>query len=273
VHFGDVWQGDAYSLSGFAHIRGDKGFVFLLNPTPVEQVAELTLALDGPAAGRFAVDEVFPTKQRLQGPAGEEYLKGGMLRATVPAKQVRILWVSPPSGSTDSKSVQSEDARAAQWRRYVGDWAITNRSPESATVSSKFECPASASPYLSNLTPEASWSKEPWAYEKAYLILLLKDETQELNNQWVPDKLPILRKGETQPESPLVLINGITKSIHPFKTGRNQQEGLTRCYFVELAGETLPGKSNQVEVTLPIRTGLVFSGAYIDLPDQMPAGE
>ena len=273
VHFGDVWQGDAYSLSGFAHIRGDKGFVFLLNPTPVEQIGELALALDGPTAGRFAVTEVFPTKQKLQGSADGEYSKGGTLRVTVPAKQVRILWIAPASGSTDPGNAQPEDAGVAQWRRYVGDWAITNRSPESATLSSKFECPASASPYLSNLTSEASWSKEPWAYDKAYLVLLMKDETQELNNQWVPDKLPILRQAETQPESPLVLINGIAKSIHPFKTGRNQQEGLTRCYFVELAGETLPGKSNQVEVTLPIRTGLVFSGAYIDLPDQMPAGE
>jgi hypothetical protein len=273
VHFGDVWQGDAYSLSGFAHIRGDKGFVFLLNPTPVEQVAELKLALDHSPATRFAVNEVFPTKQRLQGPAGGEYPSGGILRVTVPAKQVRILKMSPASEGSNANSPQPENAHAAQWRRYVGNWAINNRSPESATLSSQFEYPAEGSSYLANLTQEAAWSKEPWAYEKAYLIFLMKDETQELNNQWIPDTLPILRKGETQAESPRILINGIAKSMHPFKTGRNQLEGLTRCYFAELAGETLPGKPNQVEITLPIRTGLAFSGAYIDLPDQMPAGE
>ena len=31
-------------------------------------------------------------------------------------------------------------------------------------------------------------------------------------------------------------------------------------------------KPNDVEVVLPIRTGLAFSGAYIDPPDQMPDG-
>ena len=98
----------------------------------------------------------------------------------------------------------------------------------------------------------------------------MKDETEELNNQWIPDKLPILRSNATQPESLAVSVNGVPKAVHAFKTGRNQLEGLTRCYFVELAGETKAGQQNQVAIVLPIRTGLVFSGAYIDLPDQMP---
>jgi hypothetical protein len=68
-------------------------------------------------------------------------------------------------------------------------------------------------------------------------------------------------------------INGVHKTLRAFKTVRSQQEHLTRCYFVDLAGETKPGKKNEIQITLPIRTGLVFSGAYIDLPDQMPYGE
>ena len=155
----------------------------------------------------------------------------------------------------------------------MGDWTIAERSPESATLRSKFEFPGNRVQYLSSSVPESSWAKEPWAYDKAYLVFLMKDETEELNNQWLPDKLPILRSSTTQPEDISVYVNGVSKTVHAFKTGRNQLEGLTRCYFVELSGETQAGQQNQVWITLPIRTGLVFSGAYIDLPDQMPAGE
>jgi len=273
LHFADVWQGDADSLSGFSHIRGNQGYVFLLNPTPVEQIAELTLALEAPASQHFVVEEILPGKLTLQGPVDGEYLQGGKVRATVPAKQVRILRIAPASAGTSKMNLQPENARAAQWRRYAGEWTITQRTPESATLNSKFEFPANGGAYLSNSVSESAWAKDPWAYDKAYLVLLLKDETEDLHNNWIPDKLPILRNGATQPESPSVSVNGVSKEIHPFKTGRNQLDNVTRCYFVGLAGETLPGKSNQIEVTLPVRTGLVFSGAYVDLPDQMPSGE
>jgi hypothetical protein len=273
LHFADVWQGDADSLSGFAHIRNDRGFVFLLNPTPLEQVAELTLALESPASAHFSVDEVFPGRLTLQGPARGEYLQGGKLRATVPAKQVRILWISPALGNANNKNVQPENARTPQWRRYLGDWVVTRRSPDSATLNSTFEFPEHSQSYLSNSISESAWSKEPWAYDKAYLVFLLGDETEELSDHWITDKLQILRGDTTQPESLVVSVNGVSKTVHVFKTGRNQLEGSTRCYFVDLAGETRPGRQNQVEITLPIRTGLVFSGAYLDLPDQMPSGQ
>ena len=58
-----------------------------------------------------------------------------------------------------------------------------------------------------------------------------------------------------------------------FKTARAQSAGLTRCYFVALEGETKSSESNTVEISLPIQRGLVFSGAYLDLPDQAPLGE
>ena len=43
-----------------------------------------------------------------------------------------------------------------------------------------------------------------------------------------------------------------------------------RCYFLTLEGETIPGDKNAVEITVPIQRGLVLSGAYLDLPDQVP---
>jgi hypothetical protein len=102
-------------------------------------------------------------------------------------------------------------------------------------------------------------------------VFLLKDETHEQNNNWVPDRLEI-EAGAPAAGVPGVLVNGVAKTLHPFKTIRNQKPDLTRCYFVELTGEVKPGGPNDVQITLPVRTGLVFAGAYVDLPDQVPAG-
>ncbi|HEV2379835.1 MAG TPA: hypothetical protein VG206_08570 [Terriglobia bacterium] len=77
---------------------------------------------------------------------------------------------------------------------------------------------------------------------------------------------------------PAVKINGVQKTLYPFEitTGRaserNQANDLGRCFFVDFEGETKLGPSNTVEITLQIRNGLVFKGAYLDWPDQMPYG-
>jgi hypothetical protein len=122
---------------------------------------------------------------------------------------------------------------------------------------------------------------DPWAYDKAYLVLLLKDETIEQNNQWISDKL-LQEKAAPPPQelditpSPQALtaiVNGVAKTLYPFKTRRNQQRDKTRCYFASLGSETKSDSPNQVSITLPIERGLVFSGAYLDLPDQMPDGQ
>jgi hypothetical protein len=264
-------------LTGYSHIRGDRGFAFLINPGPVEQIAELTLALDGPSSARFIVDEVYPGGMTLRGPSEGVYPQGSKIRVTVPGKQLRILWIAPASTAGVRHNFEQEDARAAEARRYVSDWSVANSTPDTATLQASFEFPKSALEFLSNLTVESAWSKEPWAYDKAYLVFLLKDETVEQNNQWVPDHLlkemgtpPPGELSATLPESLSVMINGVPKILHPFKTRRNQPDGKTRCYFASLDSETKAGSSNQVILPLPIERGLVFSGAYVDLPDQMP---
>ncbi len=274
LHFADIEQGDAESLAGFAHIRGDRGFIFLLNPGVVEQVAELTLALDAPPSEKFIVQEVYPGGMTLQGPANGAYQQSGKLRVTVPGKQARILWIAPSSAISEKRNGTPEDARTPEARRYVGDWTILARTPEFTTLRARFEFPSSGQSYLSQAVPESQWAKEPWAYDKAYLVLLLKDETEPLVQNWVPDNLAVAGSLSSlaAPKPASVLINGVPKTLHPFKTSHNQQEGLTRCYFADLEEETKAGQSNEVELTLPIRTGLVFSGAYLDLPDQMPFG-
>jgi hypothetical protein len=266
--FDDILEGDADSLAGFAHIRGDRGYVFLLNPGPVEQIAELALALDAAPSTRFVVDEVYPGGMTLQGPFEGEYSQGGQLRVTVPAKQVRILWIAPASAS-GQHHFQPEDARLAEARRDLGEWSVVRSSPASATLRAQFEFHAHARPYLSTSVRESKWSADPWAYDKAYLVFGLKNEKGAQDDHWVPDSLQMQAGAEPM----AVQINGVTKTLHPFKTRRNQLEGLTRCYFVSLEGETMPGQPNEVLLTLPIRQGLAFSGAYLDLPDQMPLGE
>jgi hypothetical protein len=277
VHFADILQGDADSLTGYSHIRGDRGFVFLINPGAADQVGELTLALEAPKSTRFVVDEVYPGGMTLRGPADGAYPQGGKLRVTVPGKQVRILWIAPDSAAGGQHNFQPEDARVAESRRYLSNWSVLNSTADSVTLGASFDFPRNADAYLSNSTPESTWALDPWAYDKAYLVLLLKDETVEQNNQWVTDDLT--EKGTAPPgeldatpqPTPLVaMINGIPKVLHPFKTRRNQLRGKTRCYFMGLDSEAKSGSSNQVSITLPIERGLVFSGAYLDLPDQMP---
>ena len=67
-------------------------------------------------------------------------------------------------------------------------------------------------------------------------------------------------------------VNGVAKHVFTYKTVRRQDKGVTRCYVFDLEGETKPGEDNVVEISLPIERGLVLSGAYLDLPDQVPLG-
>jgi hypothetical protein len=260
-----VWGGwklsSDLSLAGYAHLRGDGGYIFLINPDVVEQIADLTLALEPSRTGRFVVQEIFPGGMALQGPRDGQYGEGDKLRVTVPAKQVRILRIAPASAAGNLTNFQPQDASVAQWRRYVGDWTVVEHSATSATLRANFEFPSEGKSYLSATVPESSWAREPWDSPKAYLVFLLKDETQQLDDDWVPDDLPLNAS-----------INGVAKTVIPFKTGRVQVKGKTRCYFIDLTTETKPGESNALEIKLPIQRGLVFSGAYLDLPDQMPLG-
>lgn len=256
----DDQRGGDQSLTGYAHIRKDRGYVFLINPDVVEHLAELTLSLEAPPSEKFFVEEVFPGGMTLNGPNAGTYPQGEKVTVTVPSKQVRILWIAP-SGFKRPGNVQPEDARAAQWRRYIGSWSVAKKTSVSATVLAEFMFPSAGHTYLSGLVAESVWAKEPWNHAKAYLVFLLKDEMRSVDNQWVADDLPITAR-----------INGVAKAICAFKTGRQQEKGQTRCYFTDLQGEIKPGEENEVEITLPTRRGLLFSGAYLDLPDQMPIG-
>jgi hypothetical protein len=276
-HAEDLLEGDAESLSGFAHIRGDRGYMFLMNPSPVEQIASLKLALDAAASAHFVVEEVFPGRINLQGPASGEYLQGGRLTVTVPGRQVRVLWIAPAAEGKTDRAFQPEDSRAAEARRYIVDWTVTAHGTDSAALHAHFAYPDAGRQYLeNNSVAEPAWGQDPWAYDKAYLVFVLKDEARPLNDNWVPDKLS---NSGTSADAPAVRINGVSKTMRPFKTvnvqlqGSNQPEGVARCFFVDLGGETHPGQSNEIELTLPIQQGVVFSGAYLDLPDQMPSGE
>jgi hypothetical protein len=264
----DSFQGNPETLCGMAHIRKDRGYVFLMNYSSLDQIAEFDLALDAPTNTRFVAQEVFPGGMTLQGPADGLYPQGGRLRVTVPGNQVRIVWLKPATSA--SGKVQREDARAGDYQRYLGQWTIDKQNTDAAVLKSQFSFPAGGSEYLSQSVPDANWQKEPWAYDKAYLVLQFKDESRDLNDHWVTDALYGLK---TKAGNAAVQINGVSKPVFAFNTARNQPPKVTRCYFVELSAETKAGASNEIEVTIPVIAGLTFGGAYLDLPDQMPLGE
>ncbi len=246
LRFSDIWQGDADSLAGFSHMRSDRGFVFLLNPSPVPHTAELTLALATDSA--LEVREIYPgTTLTATG-----LRNGQTFKTPVPGKQVRVLWIGP----AQSKDTVKPPADAGP--RYLGAWRIARHDDTQATIESSFDYPVGATSWLRNPAKEADWVASPWAFDKAYLVLILKNEWQELNNNFIPDDLRITAR-----------VNGVERRVFPFKTRRYQLEGVTRCYFLELPPETRPGL-NRVLLTLPISFGIAFHGAYLDLPDQMP---
>ena len=260
--FEDTERGGDQTLAGYAHIRKDHGNLFLINPDVVDQVADLELDLEAAPDQKFTVRQIYPRRFTLEGPASGTYTEQGRLRVTVRAKEVRILDIEPLSADEKLENVQPEDSGSEFGGRYLGRWKVEKESGDSATVESGFEFPDRQRECLTASAPESDWSKEPWDFPKAYLLLLLEDETKQLNNRWLPDDLSIT-----------VWVNGASKAVHTFKTGRRQEKGRTRCYFVALSDESRPGSGNKVEVTLPVRRGLTFSGAYLDLPDQVPYGD
>ncbi|MCC6124585.1 MAG: hypothetical protein IT426_06470, partial [Pirellulales bacterium] len=266
----DSFQGNPETLCGMAHLRKDRGYVFLMNYAPLDQIAEFDLALDAPANSRFAVHEVFPGGMALKGPAEGLYPQGGKLRITVPGYQVRVLWLEPATSAVGK--VEREDARATAYQRFLGQWSIAEKKAGAAVLKSQFTFPAGGGEYLSQSVPGSQWRKEPWAYNKAYLVLQFKDEGRDLNDHWIPDAL---YGPKTKAGAEAARINDVSKPVYAFNTSasRYQVPGMTRCYFVELSAETKVGATNEIELTVPVVAGLTFSGAYLDLPDQMPVGE
>ena len=114
----------------------------------------------------------------------------------MPGYQVRIVWLEPATSA--SGKVQREDARAGDYQRYLGQWTIDKQNTDVAVLKSQFAFPADGGEYLSQSVPEADWQKEPWAFDKAYLVLQFKDESRDLNDHWVSDALfsPKMKAGK-----------------------------------------------------------------------------
>lgn len=163
------------------------------------------------------------------------------------------MWIGPRRPDTGTLQVA-----VAEPPRSVGSWKVASHDEQFATLTSNFEFPVGGAKYLQSGTPTEDWAASPWAFDKAYLVLIFKNEGDELGNNFVPDNLVLSAQ-----------INGTNQKVYPFKTKRYQAEGLTRCYFLELPRQTRTGQ-NTVSLRVPIQTGIAFQGAYLDLPDQMP---
>ncbi len=283
VHHADQWRGDLGSLDGFAHIRSDRGFVFLINSDAVPETAELELKLDGADSAQFRVSDVYPGSADVKGPHHGNYVQGGKLTVTVPAKQIRILWIAPAASASEKATPPQEASDPQVPSRYVGKWTRVSSTPDTVTLKATFKYPEGRASDLSRSVADSVWSKEPWAYDKAYLVFQVQDETETSMANFVPNDLLNVSKTSTGGTSDFgqtggasaggVKVNGVYKTLHSFQVVpglRGGKEGFTRCFFVDLDGEVKPGEDNDVEIVLPIQRGLVFSGAYLDLPDQMP---
>ena len=259
--FNNFCHDPSEALDGFSHVRKDRGFVFLINASAAEQVGALTLDLDAPKETRFDAIELYPGRFGLAGPRDGSYANGDTLRVTVPARHIRLLWVGPSDGSHGELPLEREDHQAAALRRLITDWEVIHEDEKGITLSSQFHLPPESQTPVRALVRSALWEEEPWAYGKAYLVLLLRNNLGHVRNRWIQDNQEIGAR-----------INGVGKCVVPVRIPRHHKEGFCGAYFTDLAYEALPGEENTVEITLPkFKQGIVFAGAYVDLPDQMPA--
>jgi len=261
--FGNLLHNPSEALNGFSHIRKDRGFLFMINASTAEQIGTLALDLDAPAGTHFDVAELYPDRFRLVGPRDGSYANGDVLQVTVPARHIRVLWVGPADASPRHLPLRPEDHNAAAMRRLISEWEVIRENEDRITIGSEFHLPPESRAATRILVPDSLWETEPWAHDKAYLVLILKNNLGHVRNAWIQDNLTI---GMT--------VNGKGKTVVPFRTQRPRffPKGFCRCYFTDLSLEAHPGERNSVEITLPrFRQGIVFAGVYVDLPDQMPA--
>jgi len=260
--FNDLRHNPSEALEGFSHIRKDRGFLFLINASPAEQVAALTLDLHVSEGTRFEVADLYPGRFRLAGPREGSYANGDVLQVTVPARHIRALWVGPAGGAYGELPLKREDHDAAGMRRLITDWKVVREDKKGITLSSEFHLPRETLPATRALISHGLWEAEPWAYAKAYLVLILKNNLGHVRNVWIQDNLEIGMN-----------VNGKGKRVVPIRTCRpgHFPADLCRGYFTDLSLEARAGEQNSLEITLPrFKQGIVFGGVYVDLPDQMP---
>lgn len=96
-------------LHGSAHCIGDRGFVFLFNPSRGTRVAALPVNhwLGLAAGDRFAVNEIFPDEARRHGAWG----RGDTCRIAVPPGTAMVLEIAP-AGAGDVPAAPSPPADA-----------------------------------------------------------------------------------------------------------------------------------------------------------------
>ena len=256
----DVTNNMSEALEGFAHIKRNKGFIFLINPSPQKQIALLDLQLDAKEGERFIIREIYPGRFNLRGPENGYYQRGDEIKLSMPAKNIRILWIEPVGDLQKQVEFKDEDYGLESNERFIEKWDLASKDDESIVLKGKFYLSEKVERYLRSVVRKELWQKNPWAYDKAYGVIILKNDVSDIRYNWIRDDLRIK-----------VRINGVDKDVVPFKSPRNQRPNLCRCYFFDIAREAKVSQWNEIELTLPkIRQGLTFKGIYIDLPDQIP---
>ena len=250
-------------LEGFAHIRKDRGFIFLINSSVQKQMALLDLQLEARQGEKFIVKEIYPNRFNVKGPEDGYYEKGDKIKLSVPAKNIRIVWIEAVDSSQKQVEFKEEDFALENNLYFIERWDLVSKDDKSIVLKGKFYLAKEVERYLRYAVKKDLWQNNPWAYDKAYIVVILKNDISDIRYNWIRDDLNMK-----------VRINGIDKDIIPFKSAlRNQKPKLCRCYFSDITREAQADQWNEIELTLPkMRQGLTFKGIYIDLPDQVPYG-
>ena len=261
--YADTMNNASEGIEGFAHIKKDRGFIFLINPSFQTHIASLQLQLDVDSGQDFTVKEIYPRECTLKDAQGCSYKQDQWMKLIVPAKQIRILWIEPKAQHTEEAECLCEAKWPPETKHYVGDWQHVKTEDSSIVFQSKFFLEAEDAKYLSSTVDEALWQKNPWAYEKLYALIILRNDTSLIGNGHLPNDMDIRLK-----------INGIEKTAAPFMVpcgSFDKPQPWCRCYFTDITSEAKSSQPNELELALPrIRQGLTFKGVYIDSPEQMP---
>jgi len=217
------------------------------------------------------IKEVYPSANYIKSDNGYEFKNDGHIQLIVPAKQVRIVWIEPAVKEVLANIPVGKESDTKKYDRYIGSWEKKSETPYVVELMSQFTLPGNSGIFMTDsASTDAIEIRDPWAYDKAYLVFLMQDEKFNSYENWIPDNLSV-RNNSGKDEPIFITINNVKRKLIPFKTVRNQRANLTRCYYLPVTRQECKAIGvNNITISLPKRRGIVFSGAYIDLPDQMP---
>lgn len=247
------------AVDGYAHVIGDRGFLFLFNPNARKKQVTISLdeSIDLKTQGLSMVVELYPQEGRaILGPENGFFPYGSELKLTIPASQAVVLEIKPKDEEHKLFGVAGE-VRVEENRVLVS--SVQGEEGTEAKLWVKVENPQEISEFLVNEQPV------PFQVEIGMLKTLLRFAgepiTRELDN-WETDK-----HGRVHVEN-LQAMSEVTFSktfFVPDKIRKILAKGHSAKASMQCEGST-PGPSpwgdmNRFIISIPL------SGAYPSLTE------